>query len=61
MECSLSNEERKNHNRIITVIIFAMFITAWVLINSREFLLAAFLYIVLGLISIPLYLIWNKF
>ena len=54
-------ESQKNHNRAVTVLIFGMIITSWVLINANEFLLPAFLYIVLGGISVFLYFVWNKF
>lgn len=52
---------KENHNRAVTVLIFGMLTTVWVLINANEFLLPAFLYIVIGGISIFLYSIWNKF
>ena len=57
----LTETQRKNHNRAITILVLGMIITSWVLINSREFLLPAFLYIALGIISIYLYFVWNRF
>jgi len=57
----LKEETRKNYNRAITVLVFGMFCTSWVLINSGEFLLPAVLYVGLGLISTVLYLVWNYF
>ena len=57
----LTEEQRKNHNRTITILVFGMLIASWVMINANEFLLPAFLYIVLGIISVFLYFVWNKF
>lgn len=57
----LSNEQRKNHNRAITVLVFTMFLAAFVSLNANKFLLSSGLYIGMSLISIVLYFVWSRF
>lgn len=57
----LSSEEKRSHNRAIVVLVLGLFTLSWVMVNSGEFLIPAVMYIVLGSISVVLYLVWNKF
>lgn len=61
MPQKLSEQDRKNHNRAIVVLIIALFSAAWVMINAGQLLLPGVMYIVIVSISIFLYFIWNKF
>jgi len=61
LEEKMKSEKRKNYNRAVIVLILGIFVALWVLINSSEFLTSAFLYIVLGVISIFFYWSWDKF
>lgn len=57
----LSKEQKKNHNRAITVLVFAMFVSAFVSLNANTFLLSSGLYIGMSILSVFLYFAWNKF
>lgn len=54
------NENQKSKSRIKVVLVFGLFLATFVLINSREFILAAFLYIVIGVLALNLYEQWGK-
>jgi len=57
----LQEEQRKNHNRAIVLIIFALIVLAWVVINAGEFIFSVTVYgIILG-ISLLFYFIWSRF
>lgn len=47
----------KNINRAVILAVLGIIITAWVLINAKEFIISAFVFIVLGVITI--FLMWN--
>lgn len=57
----LSKEQKNNHNRLITVGIFSIFVAAFISINANKFLLSSGLYIGMVAISIFLLLIWHRF
>lgn len=57
----LTKEQKKNHNRIMTVIVLGLLVTAWVPINAGIWVIPATIYIGMGVFSIFLYWAWNKF
>jgi hypothetical protein len=57
----LTEEQRKNHNRAITIIILGMILAAFVSLNANRFLLSSALYLGLLALSIFLFFVWNKF
>lgn len=56
----MTKEKRKAYNRAILIIVGAIFLTAWVMMNSRTWSTSAITYIVIGALGIILYLNWDK-
>ena len=52
--------DRKNYNRAVLLLVFTIFLTLWVMINANELLTGAIMYIVIGIVSIFMYLNWGK-
>ena len=50
----------KNSNRTVVLLILALISTTWVMVNATSWLKSAFIFIVMGLISITLILNWSK-
>lgn len=53
--------DKNSKKRISILLVLALFLATFVLINAQEFLLAAFIYIVMGVMSLFLYNQWGKF
>ena len=47
----------KNVNRAVILLIVGLIVTAWVLINASDFIMSAFVFIVMGIIT--MFLMWN--
>lgn len=56
----MANDSRKSYNRAVLLLVFTIFLTLWVMINANELLTGAIMYIVIGTVSIFLYLNWDK-
>jgi len=52
--------DKKNYNRAVLLLVFTIFLTLWVMINANELLTGAIMYIVIGIVSIFMYLNWGK-
>lgn len=55
------SEKEKSRSRASILIVGVLFATAFVLINAQEFLLSAFIYIVIAVMSLVLYKQWSGF
>lgn len=51
---------KKDINKIVIIIIVTILLLSWTLVNADGFILPAFMYIVLGILSIIGYLNWDK-
>lgn len=56
----MANDSRKRYNRAVLLLVGAIFLTLWVMINANELLTGAIMYIVIGIVSIFMYLNWDK-
>lgn len=53
--------DKKSKDRASILIVGALFLATFVLINAQEFLIASFIYIVMGIMSLVLYSRWGSF
>ena len=58
---TLSKVEKKNNGRAITVLVIGLLIASFLMFNAGQSFGAAILYIVLGVLTIFGYLVWDKF
>lgn len=58
---TLSSKQRKARNRASILAVLVIFTTLFVLINAQMFILAAFIYIVMGVVGVFFYRAWDGF
>ena len=56
----MANEKQKTKTRIKIVLVLGLFLALFVMFNAQQFLLAAGLYIVMGIVTLNLYGQWGK-
>jgi len=52
--------ESKRYNKAVLLLVSAIFLTLWVMINAESYLTGAIMYIIVGAVCIFLYLNWSK-
>jgi len=56
----MAKDNKTRYNRAVLLLVGAIFLTLWVMINAKELLDGAVMYIIVGIVSIFLYLNWDK-
>lgn len=52
---------KKEYRRAIVLLVMAIFLELWVMVNSNSWFNGAIAYIVIGFVGIALYTMWDKF
>lgn len=57
----MKSEQKANYNRAVIILVLGIFLALWVFINAREFVYSGVIYLIMGIIAIFLYFVWDKF